>query len=155
MIITTHTGSQPEGLTYPTNTGTYKVDYNFDLDGSGSSMLHNHLYLETYGTKFSYISVTAMVTCPSHKNLIWIKLSPATTIQTTQQLVIEVPTTAAAGQSLFANDLGSGLSDGEDMPHDILDNDFSQGFMKCRLFHGDHTNHKPARIVCAEFTESW
>ena len=88
MIITTHTGTQPEGLTFPNTTGTYKVDYNFDLDGTGSSILHNQIYLETYGTKFVNCQITAMVTIPGHKNLLWFKIRPTTDIQTTQQLVI-------------------------------------------------------------------
>jgi hypothetical protein len=53
LVITTHTGSQPEGLTFPTSPGTYKVDFNFDTTGSTGLAVHNHLYLEVYGTKFS------------------------------------------------------------------------------------------------------
>jgi hypothetical protein len=55
LIITTHTGSQPEGLTFPTAVGTYKVDVNIDATGSSNFLYHNHLYLETYGTKFSLL----------------------------------------------------------------------------------------------------
>ncbi len=53
LSITTHTGSQPEGLTFPTVAGTYKVDFNFDTTGSTSFAIHDHLYLEVYGTKFT------------------------------------------------------------------------------------------------------
>lgn len=45
LVITTHTGSQPEGLTFPTAAGTYKIDFNFDTTGSNTFPIHNHLYL--------------------------------------------------------------------------------------------------------------
>lgn len=92
-----------------------------------------------------------MVTCPSHRNLIWVKVSPTTTIQTTQQLVIEVPTRGADGRTLFANDLGTGLADGADVPHDILTTPFTNGFMICRLLYGDQSRDRPGRIVCGNF----
>lgn len=45
LVLTTHNGVQPEGLTFPTVAGTYKVDVNFDVTGSSSAAIHNHLYL--------------------------------------------------------------------------------------------------------------
>lgn len=44
LVLTTATGVQPEGLTFPTVAGTYKVDFNFDTTGSTNYALHNHLY---------------------------------------------------------------------------------------------------------------
>ncbi len=80
--------------------------------------------------------------------MIWFKITPTTTIQTTQQLIIEVPTKSSAGAYLFSNDLGTGIADGNTIPIDILAAPFSTGFMSCRLFRGDQANYKPARIVC-------
>jgi hypothetical protein len=154
MVITTHTGSQPEGLTFPTVPGTYKIDFNYDTTGSTGFAIHNNLYLEVYGTKFSYLQATAFCTCPGYKNIIWIKLTPTITILTTQQLVIEIPTIGANGNVLFANDLGTGVTDGQSIPYDNLGSDFSQTFMTCRLFLGDRTNYKPAKIVCGQFTST-
>lgn len=156
LSITTHTGSQPEGLTFPSVAGTYKVDFNFDTTGSTSFALHDHLYLEVYGTKFAYLQVISMCTIPSKKNLLWIKVTPTTTILTTQQLVIEIPTKGTNGYALFANDLGytyangTAYADGDSIPFDMLVG-FSQNFMVCRLFYGDQANGKPARIVCGSF----
>jgi hypothetical protein len=45
MVITTHTGIQPEGLNFPTVPGTYKIDFNFDTTGSTARAIHNQLYL--------------------------------------------------------------------------------------------------------------
>lgn len=154
LVITTHTGSQPEGLTFPTAPGTYKVDFNFDTTGLTGLAMHNHLYLEVYGTKFSYLQATAFCTYPGYKNLIWLKLTPTTTILTTQQIVIEVPTVSASGATLFANDLGTGVTDGQDIPYDNLGSSFSQTFMKCRLFYGDQANSKPGKIVCGQFSST-
>jgi hypothetical protein len=97
-----------------------------------------------------------MCTIPSLKNLLWIKVTPTTTIQTTQQLVIEIPTKGIDGNLLYDNNLGmvyangTSYGDGDSIPYDML-NAFSQSFMVCRLFHGDQTNGKPARIICGSF----
>jgi hypothetical protein len=154
LVITTHTGSQPEGLTFPTASGTYKVDINFDTTGLTNLAMHNQLYLEVYGTKFTYLQATAFCTYPGLKNIIWLKITPTTTIQSTQQLVIEVPTVSANGATLFANDLGTGVSDGQSIPYDNLGTSFSQTFMTCRLFYGDQANNKPGKIVCGQFTST-
>lgn len=97
-----------------------------------------------------------MCTIPSLKNLLWIEVRPTTTIQTTQQLVIEIPTKGIDGNILYANNLGmtyangTSYGDGDSIPFDML-NSLSQSFMVCRMFHGDQTNGKPARIVCGSF----
>ena len=62
MAITTHTGVQLEGLAFPTVAGTYKIGFTFDFTGTQSAVAVNHLYLEVYGTKFSAVTVTPMVT---------------------------------------------------------------------------------------------
>lgn len=150
LVLSTHSGVQPEGLLFPTVAGTYKVDFNFDTTGSTGMAIHNQLYLEVYGTKFSYILCQQFNSIPGKKNLIWFKITPTTTIQTTQQIVIEVPTKSTAGSNLFADDLGTGIADGATLPVDILASPFSSGFMSCRLFKGDQANYKPARIVCGK-----
>ena len=89
VFITTHTGDDAaEGLSYPTVPGNYKVDFNFDVDGSDDFKIHDHLYMEVYGTQFSTLSVTSFVTIVSNPNLIWVKISPTTTITTNHQIVI-------------------------------------------------------------------
>ena len=46
------------------------------------------------------------------------------------------------------------MSDGGDLTTDVIDGDFTNSFMKCRLFHGDQTNSKAARIICGDFSQS-
>ena len=92
------------------------------------------------------------MTVPGGKNLIWIKITPTSTITATHQIVIEVPTVSSKGAHLFANDLGLGLTDGAIMPIDLMASPFASGFMKCRLFHGDRNNYKPAKIVCGSLS---
>ena len=50
--------------------------------------IHNHLYMEVYGTKFTFLEVFPFVTIPGGKNLIWIKLTPSTTISMDHQIII-------------------------------------------------------------------
>jgi hypothetical protein len=88
LIITSHTGLQPEGLTFPTQAGTYKIDFNFDTTGATNFAIHNHLYMEVYGTKWNSILCQQFNSIPGHRNLLWFQISPTTTIQTTQQIVI-------------------------------------------------------------------
>jgi hypothetical protein len=105
-----------------------------------------------YGTKWNSILCQQFNSIPSHRNLIWFKISPTTTIQTTQQIIIEIPTKSSAGTHLFAHNLGlSTILDGGSIPVDVLASPFSTGFMSCNLFHGDQVRYKPARIVCGNF----
>lgn len=68
--------------------------------------------------------------------------------------MIEVPTISASGATLFNNDLGTGVTDGSNIPYDNLGSSFSQTFMKCRLFYGDQASHKPGKIVCGQFSST-
>ncbi len=47
--------------------------------------------------------------------------------------------------------MGFADADNIDVPVDIIDGDFSNGFMKCRFFRGDNTYARPAKIVCGQF----
>lgn len=154
MRVTTQSGTpNAEGIAFPTVAGQYKVDVNFDADGSRNYAIHDHLYLEVFGPKFNTLKVTSFVTLPGETNLVWVELEPTTTIAPTHQLVIEIPTKSISGQNLFSGDLGSGLSDNSWFPTDVITG-FSNAFMVCRLFKGDQTNGKNAKIVCGSFSTS-
>jgi hypothetical protein len=46
LKITTQSGTpNSEGLAFPTSAGKYRIDVNFDADGSRSYSIHDHLYL--------------------------------------------------------------------------------------------------------------
>ena len=60
--INTYTGVEPEGLVFPTVAGTYRITVSFDLDNSGGYEVHDHLYLEVYGTPFTLLEVESFVT---------------------------------------------------------------------------------------------
>ena len=151
VTLTTQEGIQPEGLTFPTSPGTYKVSVSVDADSNTTYNIYNHLYLEVYGTSFKVLKVISMNTRPSEQNLIWIKLTPNTQILTTEQIIIDFPTKSTAGLVLFQNDLGTGLADGVDIKMDVIGGDFSNTFMKCRLFWGDSAFSKSTKIVCGAF----
>jgi hypothetical protein len=154
LTLTSQTGAQPEGLVFPSQPGKYQTSISFDVTGSGTYNIYNNLYLDVFGTPFTLLKVQAWVTIPGDPNLVWIQLTPTTTIQTFQQIVIEFPTKSSAGATLFSNDLGTGLIDGSLIPVDVIDGDFDNTFMKCRLFYGDQTNSKNAKVVCGSFTQA-
>ena len=95
-----------------------------------------------------------MVNIPSEQNLIWFKITPNTQILADEQIVIQFPTKSTAGLKLFTYDLSTGLIDGSFIKVDIIGGDFTNTFMKCRLFHGDVNFAKSAKIVCGAFTQS-
>lgn len=95
-----------------------------------------------------------MVNIPSNPNLIWFKMTPNTQILANEQIVIEFPTKSTAGLKLFTKDLSTGLADGSYIKVDVIGGTFTNSFMKCRLFHGDVTYAKSAKIVCGGLTES-
>lgn len=154
MLIKTHTGVDPEGLLFPTVAGTYKVDVSFDVDSTAQYNIHNHLYLEVYGTPFTTLSVRSFVTVCGAPNLIWVKLTPTTTIGQYDQIVVEIPTRGSDGTTYYANDLGTGIADGGDIKTDVISGAFSNTFMNCRLFLGDQSNYKSAKIICGGFTST-
>ena len=55
---------------------------------------------------------------------------------------------------MFSNNLGTGLTDGSDIKVDIIGGDFTNTFMKCRIFLGDSIFAKSVKIVCGEFQQS-
>ena len=80
LKIKPHTGVDPEGLLFPTQAGLYKIDVSFDEDESGNFDIHDHMYMEVYGTPFTELSVLSFITIVSNENLIWVKMTPTTTI---------------------------------------------------------------------------
>ena len=152
-ITTQSSTPNAEGLAFPTTAGRYKVDINFDAAGTRNYNIHNHLYMDVHGPTFNTLKVTSFVTLPGQWNLIWVELIPTTTIATTHQLVIEIPTKSLEGTLLFANDLGTGIANYGWVPVDMLYG-LTNGFMTCKLFQGDQTNGKSVRIVCGAFTSS-
>jgi hypothetical protein len=154
LTLTSQTGTQPEGLIFPSQPGKYQTSISFDVTGSGTYSIYNNLYLDVFGTPFTLLKVQAWVTIPGDPNLVWIQLTPTTTIQTNQQIVVEFPTKSSAGANLFSNDLGTGLTDGSLIAVDVIDGNFDNTFMKCRLFYGDQANSKNAKIVCGSFTQT-
>lgn len=83
--------------------------------------------------------------------MIWVELEPTTTIATNHQLVVEIPTRSLDGTTtLFADDLGTGLTNNQQIKVDMLYG-FSNGFMTCRLLKGDQSNGKNAKVVCGSF----
>lgn len=152
--ITSQSGTpNAEGLAFPTVAGRYKVDINFDLDGSRGYNMHNQLYMDVHGPNFASLKVTSFVTLPGEWNLIWVELNPTTTIAMNHQLVLEIPTKSLEGTLLFANDLGTGIANYGWVPVDMLYG-LSNTFMQCKMFRGDQTNGKSARIICGAFTSA-
>lgn len=86
--IQTHTGADPSGLIFPSAPGIYKIDVSFDVDSSSQYNIHDHLYLEVYGTPFTLLSVQSFITLCNTVNLIWVKLTPTTTIGQNDQIVV-------------------------------------------------------------------
>jgi hypothetical protein len=71
---------QPEGLTFPTLPGTYKLSLHVDADSNTNYNIYNQLYLEVYGTSFNVLKITSFNTNMNLENLLWFQITPGTQI---------------------------------------------------------------------------
>lgn len=152
--LTSHSGTfTSEGVIMPTASGTYRLDLLVDPTGSGTFSVHNQLYIDCYGAPFASLEVKSTSTKLGTYNILLFSVTPSTAIA--KQLVIEVPVVSLDNNTLFAPDLGLGLSNYEDIPFDVYDSGTkNNNFMKCRFMQGDVTLHQNARIVCSDFASS-
>ena len=106
-------------------------------------------YVEVYGAPFNVANFISTVDLPGSLNMILVEFTPANTIATNEQFVIEIPTVSIDGQSLFPEDLGVGYEDYDDLKFDLYESDISS--MDCKVYTGDLQNHQPVKIVCSNF----
>ena len=106
-------------------------------------------YIEVYGPNFSVLNFISTIDIPDEPNMILVEFTPANTISTTEQFIIEIPTVSVDGTTLFQNDLGVGYQDYDDLVFDLYESQISS--MSCKVYRGDSTNHQPVKIVCSSF----
>ena len=73
-----------------------------------------------YGPNFNTVYFNSTVTLPSESNLILVHFVPPSTIPTTDQIIIEIPTVANDGTTLFPADLGMGYKDYDSLVFDLF-----------------------------------
>lgn len=90
------------------------------------------------------LTITYLHTTVAQLNVLSISMKTlATTIGTTDKIVLEFPLKDYNNNPLFNYDLGSGKASGENF---YIDNYSLTGTFTCILYHGDSTNNYPARI---------
>ena len=75
---------------------------------------------------------------------------PTSSISTTQQFVIEIPTVALDGSTQFPPDLGMGYNPYDPLIFDLFESSINS--MDCRVYPGDATYKQPTKIVCSKFS---
>jgi hypothetical protein len=110
----------------------------------------NSFHIEVYGSSWTMLNFYSTVTLPGEKNLIMVELTPSTTINSNQQVIIEIPTVAIDGTSLFDEDLGMGYIDYSDLVFDIYDGTITS--MTCKVYPGQRIANLPVKIICSSFS---
>jgi hypothetical protein len=88
VTLTTQKGIAPEGINFPTVTGTYKVEIEVDYYSSSPYNRNQAYYIDVYGPNFNALFFNSTVTIPGESNFIIVIFTPSATISTDQQLVI-------------------------------------------------------------------
>lgn len=78
-----------------------------------------------------------------------VEFKPSNTIEDDEQLVIEIPTVTIDGQNQFAEDLGMGYNDYDDLMFDLFESSITSA--TCKVYTGDTSNNKPVKIICSNF----
>ena len=79
-----------------------------------------------------------------------VKLKPSSSISTSQQIVIEIPTVGLDGETMYAPDLGMGYKPYDQLIFDLYESSISS--MDCRVYPGDVSDQQPTKIVCSKFS---
>ena len=149
IMLSSQNGNANEGINFPTVAGVYKVEIRVDYSNSISTHVSQPHYVEVYGPDFNLLNFVSTVSNPEELNMILVELKPSNTIDTNEQLVIEIPTVALDGTELFPEDLGVGYEDYDELEFDLYESDISS--MSCKVYTGDKTNNQPVKIVCSNF----
>lgn len=120
FTITTQRGSATEGINFPTSQGTYKMEIEVNYYTSSPYDKNQAYYIDVYGPNFNSLFFNSTVTIPQENNFIMVIFTPSTTIATNQQLIVEIPTVALDGSTLFPIDLGMGYSNYDNLVFDIF-----------------------------------
>lgn len=120
FTITTQKGSGVEGINFPTAQGTYKVEIEVNYYTASPFDKNQAYYIDVYGPNFNSLFFNSTVTIPRENNLIIVSFTPSATIATNQQLIIEIPTVALDGATLFPIDLGMGYNNYDNLAFDLF-----------------------------------
>jgi hypothetical protein len=150
MTITTLHGSGTEGIPFPTSPGTYKTEIEIKYCSTCSNTKTQAQYIEVYGADWSTLEFNSTVTIPGENNFVMLVVKPSSSITAAQQLVIEIPTVALDGATLFPADLGMGYKPYDRLVFDLFESSITS--MDCRVFPGSVADQQPTKIVCSSFS---
>lgn len=149
VTLTTQKGSATEGINFPTAVGTYKVEIEIDYYSSSPYNKNQAYYVDVYGPNWNTLFFNSTVTIPNENNFIMVILTPSQTINTNQQIIIEIPTVSLDGQTLFPVDLGMGYKNYDSLVFDIFESGITS--MTCKVYTGELNINAPVKIICSNF----
>ena len=149
VVLTTQEGDGTEGIHYPTSRGTYQVAIEVKYSSSNSQLVSSARYVTVGGTHFKLASVISTIDIPGALNFIIIEAIPGETLYSYHQLLLEIPTVALDGTTLFPADLGMGYEDYDELVFDLFESSVSS--MSCKVYTGDAALKQPVRIACSNF----
>ena len=80
------------------------------LSSGGTTLFSDARYLEIYPAAFSSIAINAYNLGTGLMNPISVSITPSSTLTTSNFIIIELPTRDSAGNNLFPNDGGLGIT---------------------------------------------
>ena len=116
VISTAFATNGIDGIIYPQAASVYKAAL---VVTSGANVESDITFLEIVPSKFSTLVVKNYVISASELDLIDISFTVASSISTTQRIVVEIPT-VFNNTAMFAEDLGLGYSDGQSIDCDMV-----------------------------------
>ncbi len=122
------------------------------LTNSSGSYYQASFVIDVKGSPFTSLELRALSTVASTLNPIVVRITPVTTIDVDDQLVLEIPTKSLDGLDLMDEDGGQGYSLVSGPTFDLFAGDISS--MKCRFEPGCRSCPTPLRIICSEFSQA-
>ena len=155
-ITTTNADSiDTVGIKHPSTAGEYRIEVDGDTTGD---LIYEHAGID-YIQVFPSTYFASFKVIPSHStanafNLFEINIKTTTLIPNYGYIRVYFPTQDNWGNTLFSNDLGTGLVDGQIIPCQAYPG--SAGLtglnvLSCKLYHGNNDVSKPAFVELTNF----
>ena len=146
------------GFQHPSTAGQYRIEVKGDSSNDGTFETFAVDYIQVFPSSyFTTFSITPSHTTAEAYNLFQVDLTTKTLIPASGYIRIYFPTTDTWGNTLFDNDLGTGLSHGEKIPcqeypgSSGLSSLSSLNPLTCKLYLGNSDISKPATVELTNF----
>lgn len=148
LVYTHNADSDINGLQQPS--AATLIDFTVEVYSSGTLTDQGILKTRVSTAYFDILNFDFLHFSSDELNLVTITFSNTQALASGDFIVVEFPTKDPLNNSLFRDDIGSGVLDNQAFPCEAFTN--IPGSPTCRLKHGYGTSGIPARVVITGFT---